>query len=298
MNVHLTRFAPTPSGFLHLGNLYSFVLTKAIADRLGAKILLRIDDLDSDRVRDEYIQDIFDTLDFMELSYDQGPKTLAEQKQDWSQEGRLALYEKTLVSLQEKQLLFACNCSRKKIRAHQPEGHYLGQCLQRNIPLTRSNCALRFNTEEVDWVRVQDLTGKSKTENLPLQSIFSILKMRNGVPAYQLSSVVDDVTFGVDLIIRGIDLYPSTLTQLAIADSAESLGAFKNTVFHHHSLLKDASGAKLSKSSDSTSIQHLRKAGKTSKEIFSYLAKSLGFEPLDNLQDFSAELLKRQPLQN
>lgn len=69
-----TRIAPTPSGYLHLGNAYSFLLTKALAKKHGAKILLRIDDLDRDRYRPEYVEDIFATLDFLEIKIDQGPK--------------------------------------------------------------------------------------------------------------------------------------------------------------------------------------------------------------------------------
>ena len=76
MNFELTRIAPTPSGYLHLGNAYSFLLTKALAKKYDAKILLRIDDLDRDRYRPEFVQDIFDTLDYLEIKIDQGLKNL------------------------------------------------------------------------------------------------------------------------------------------------------------------------------------------------------------------------------
>jgi glutamyl-tRNA synthetase len=80
-----TRIAPTPSGYLHLGNAYSFLLTKALAKKHGAKILLRIDDLDRDRYRPEYVEDIFATLDFLEIKIDQGPKNSKEMESTWSQ---------------------------------------------------------------------------------------------------------------------------------------------------------------------------------------------------------------------
>jgi glutamyl/glutaminyl-tRNA synthetase len=81
----LTRYAPTPSGFLHLGNIYSFILTYHLAKKHQAKILLRIDDLDSDRIKPAYIQDIFDSLDFMELPYDLGPRLTKEYEAEFSQ---------------------------------------------------------------------------------------------------------------------------------------------------------------------------------------------------------------------
>lgn len=85
MNFNLTRIAPTPSGFLHLGNAFSFLKTKALAQKHNAKILLRIDDLDRERYRPEYVQDIFDTLDFLEIKIDLGPKNLQEFESEWSQ---------------------------------------------------------------------------------------------------------------------------------------------------------------------------------------------------------------------
>src|ERR1700755_812419 len=107
-----TRIAPTPSGFLHLGNAYSFALTAALAEKYGAKILLRIDDLDRERVQKEYVQDIFDTLNFLELPWDEGPRNVMELERDWSQIHRMGLYKEALDLLREEGDLFACNCSR------------------------------------------------------------------------------------------------------------------------------------------------------------------------------------------
>ena len=73
-----TRIAPTPSGFLHLGNVVAFVKTVELGKRSGAKVLLRIDDMDRERVEKEYVQDIFDTLEFLELPWDEGPRNVEE----------------------------------------------------------------------------------------------------------------------------------------------------------------------------------------------------------------------------
>ena len=122
-----TRIAPTPSGFLHLGNAYSFLLTKALAEKHGAKILLRIDDLDRERYRQEYVQDIFDTLDFLEIQIHQGPSSVAEFESQWTQQERMPLYQEALNQLQQSRLLFSCTCSRSQILQIDPRGIYLGQ---------------------------------------------------------------------------------------------------------------------------------------------------------------------------
>jgi glutamyl-tRNA synthetase len=84
-----TRIAPTPSGYLHLGNALSFALTAAIARSTGAKILLRIDDLDQQRVNLAYVQDVFDTLNFLEIPWDEGPRNVIEYHDEWSQMRRM-----------------------------------------------------------------------------------------------------------------------------------------------------------------------------------------------------------------
>src|SRR5258708_37010017 len=96
-----TRIAPTPSGFLHLGNVVSFVRTVELGKRKGAKVLLRIDDLDRERVEPEYVQDIFDTLEFLELPWDEGPRNVEEFERDWSQIHRIGLYREALDVLRE-----------------------------------------------------------------------------------------------------------------------------------------------------------------------------------------------------
>lgn len=111
-----TRIAPTPSGYLHLGNIISFLITSAIARKHKAKIFLRIDDLDRARVRDIYINDIFETLNFLEITYDEGPKDITDFKSNYSQIHRLDLYEKALKDLADKGACFACIC--KIGRAH------------------------------------------------------------------------------------------------------------------------------------------------------------------------------------
>src|ERR1700719_4550756 len=94
-----TRIAPTPSGFLHLGNVLSFAITAALARRTGARILLRIDDLDSQRSAPEFVQDIFDTLRYLEIPWDEGPRDYGEYASQYSQLHRMDLYNRALETL-------------------------------------------------------------------------------------------------------------------------------------------------------------------------------------------------------
>jgi glutamyl/glutaminyl-tRNA synthetase len=291
MNFKLTRFAPTPSGFLHLGNLYSFLVTKVLAEKHGAKILLRIDDLDQERAREEYVQDIFDTLDFMELSYELGPKNLKEFENDWSQVHRMEQYQLGLAELSEKKLVFACDCSRKKIQEMDSSGYYLGHCQDRRIPLDRKEVTWRFNALETDFVKLKSYPNQLNSSLvLPTDIAFSILRKKDLKPAYQLTSLIDDLLFGVDLIVRGQDLYSSSLAQLALAEKL-SKSEFQNTTFFHHPILKGPKKKKLSKSDGSTSIRTIRESGKKSKDIYKMLGEYLGNPEIKDFESFRAQFL-------
>lgn len=290
MNFELTRIAPTPSGYLHLGNAYSFLLTKALAEKHGAKILLRIDDLDRERYRPEYVQDIFDTLDFLEIQIDQGPKNLLEMESTWSQLHRLPLYSEALEQLKQKKLTFACTCTRSQILQIDPRGAYLGQCLDRRLPLDRPDVAWRVNTLDADFLTYTAYPNQQKTELIPEEGTCYLIRKKDGFPSYQLCSLIDDLYFGVDLVVRGQDLYPSTFAQL---DLARLLGkdTFGQTTFYHHPLLKSIDQKKLSKSAGSSSILHLREEGKTLADLFLLLGKSLGLkEELRYFDDFNESL--------
>jgi glutamyl-tRNA synthetase len=95
-----------------------------------------------------------------------------------------------------------------------------------------------------------------------------VVRKKDGYPAYQLTSILDDLYFGVDLIVRGQDLWPSTLAQLYLASFLPGGADFKKTRFYHHELLKDQDGGKLSKSAGATSVQFLRKEGRSPEDIF------------------------------
>ena len=285
-----TRIAPTPSGYLHLGNAYSFLLTKALAKKHGAKILLRIDDLDRDRYRPEYVEDIFATLDFLEIKIDQGPKNSKEMESTWSQVHRLPIYTESLAQLEQSKLTFSCTCTRSQILQIDPRGIYLGQCLDRRMPLNKHESALRINTLDADFLDYIAYPATPKSALIPEEASCYVVRKKDLLPAYQLSSLLDDLHFGVDLIVRGQDLFPSTLAQL---DLARILGKeeFAKTTFYHHALLKGPDQSKLSKSAGAYSIRQLRQDGKTLADLFQLLGQSLGMkETLRSFEEFEGSL--------
>src|SRR5687768_3439563 len=241
-----TRIAPTPSGFLHLGNVFSFALTASLARKTGATIFLRIDDLDHQRVQPQYVQDIFDTLHFLEIPWDEGPKNYTDYEKEFSQLKRLPLYETALDQLRNSGQVFACSCSRTT-------GRNACNCRNKNLPLDEPRYAWRMITPA--------------SVQLPASMHEFIIKKKDGFPSYQLGCVVDDQHFGVDLIVRGDDLRDSSQAQVYLA-RVLGYSSFVNTTIYHHRLLMESPEQKLSKSAGSTSMQHLRTSGKSPKEIF------------------------------
>ena len=282
-----TRIAPTPSGFLHLGNVLSFVLTAALAQQTGAKILLRIDDLDRERVKPEYVQDIFDTLNFLEIPWQEGPRNVAEYEKDWSQVHRLALYRDALEKLERNGHVFSCTCSRAQLQASR--NVYPGTCLGKGLSLDTPESNLRLITDD-DEVWMKTYPGKSIGTTLPDEMNDFVVWKKDGLPAYQLASVCDDIYFGVDLVVRGLDLWPSTLAQLQLATKLGETG-FTDVTFYHHPLLMTAGGEKLSKSAGDTSVKFLRGQGKTPADIYTIIADLAGKEQRVNNWSQLSQLL-------
>ncbi len=286
--------APTPSGYLHLGNILSFAVTQALALAHGAGVLLRIDDMDRERAAPHFIQDIFDTLNFLELPWNEGPENAADFATHFAQHHRMHLYHAALQQLIEAGHLFACTCSRAEILRHNPAGIYPGTCLHKNLPIDTPNSALRLKTPDSATLYINTLNGVQAVPHFPESLRYFVVRKKDGLPAYQLCSVVDDRYFGVDLIVRGADLWPSTLAQWYLA-ALLAVPDFTQATFVHHPLLVNEQGSKLSKSAGATSVVQMRQKGCSKADVFSAVAGMLQWKKkVSNWQQL-AEIMQTLP---
>ncbi len=280
-----TRLAPTPSGFLHLGNAFSFAVTWALARKAKGKIILRIDDLDNLRARREYIEDIFETLHFLGITWDEGPENTDDFRYNYSQHKRLQYYKAALAELEQKQLLYACHCSRSNIAAISATGNYNYNCRNSGLALNTPKTALRIRTNHGEAIRFEDmLCGKVEMALDQVMPDF-IVRRKDGIPAYQVASLVDDVQMNINCIVRGEDLLPSTAAQLYLAGMLGQ-SAFTKANFMHHTIIRGALGEKLSKSHNSLSIKQMRKSGACASHIWLKLSEMAGQQPADSAQAF------------
>jgi glutamyl-tRNA synthetase len=173
---------------------------------------------------------------------------------------RLERYHRMLSQLAETGKVFACNCSRADIQRGSSDGQYPGYCRDKGLPLDTPDAAWRLRTEKDDVAAWNDgILGMQRVELFNRVRDF-IVRRRDGLPAYQLASVCDDEEYGINLIVRGMDLIDSTAAQLRLA-AVLGLETFRSCRFYHHPLLQDESGEKLSKSAGSQSLKAMRAEG-------------------------------------
>ncbi len=281
----ITRIAPTPSGYLHEGNLFNFLLNWLWARSRNGQVLLRIDDLDAARKRQEYVEDIFRMLDWLGLDWDMGPSGPDDFEKNWSQTQRQPLYEKTLQHLQEQELLFACSCTRSQLPAGAP---YPGTCAGRQLPLQVTPFAWRIKLQGRPDTRWEDVEMHQAVVDLAVQTGAFIVRRSDGLPAYQVCSLTDDRYFGVTHIARGADLLESTAMQLYL-DQLLSPALFNQCRFWHHPLLKTASGDKISKSAGARG-QSLRETGSRDNIIRAF-SRWMGWEDAGTLPELTVSMI-------
>lgn len=270
------RLAPTPSGWLHAGNVLNFIFN-SLAARLhpSGHILLRIDDLDADRTRPEYVNDIFKTLEWLGINWDEGPYGPEDFEKNWSQRHFLPEMEPFLANLAKNNAVFACRKSRKDLQEF--EGAYPDAFRNQGLSLTDADVAWRADTPD----------------GFPLPCF--VVRKRDLVPAYQVASVCMDVRFQITHIIRGLDLQNSTAAQQWLAALA-GLDAFHSVKICHHQLVTDGPGHKLSKSAGAAAARSGRDSNENPAVFFQVAAKWLGLpeKNIQNLPDLVA-LFKDNP---
>lgn len=247
-----TRIAPTPSGFLHAGNAVNFLIAFKLARAGGGSVLLRIDDLDAARTRQECLDDIFRSLEWLGIEWDEGPSGPVDFRRTWSQRLRIDRYQGLADALRAGGHLFACGCSRVRAVAC--------ACGARNLPFDAPGMSWRLRTTPPCPVAIRRWPRGTGSIDLATALPHPVVRRRDGMPAYQLASLADDVDRRIDLVVRGEDLLPSTACQLHLADVL-GLASFMAVRFIHHGLLTDERGRKLSKSDGATSLKAMREAG-------------------------------------
>lgn len=264
-----TRIAPTPSGFLHVGNGINFSVVWQLAKANNGTILLRIDDLDAERTRPEYVEDIFATLEWLGMEWQEGPAGVADFHHNWSQHHRTAQYEALLADLRARDLLYACDCSRSKVAAASVDGGYPGICRELNKPLDDSGMAWRVKLP-VNPVATFHELGKGNVQ-LAIRGGDPVVRSRaSGAapprPAYHIASLVDDLHFGMNTVVRGEDLLSSTALQVHLAMVTDNVD-FAQASFLHHPLSTDNQGRKLSKTAGADALRAWRAQGRSPEEV-------------------------------
>jgi len=271
---HTTRFAPSTTGYLHLGHALHAIYVWGVARAVGARVLLRIEDHDQSRYRPEFETAILDDLAWLGFKAEawEGGAVLA-------QRDRTARYQALAQELGARGLAYGCDCSRSTILARTGtstgELRYDGHCRHRGLPL-RDGLTWRMLLPD-ETIAFDDLLLGPQRQQPSRQCGDPAIRDRHGHWTYQFAVVADDWDQGVDLVIRGQDLLDSTGRQVLIA---RALGRNSPSVWLHHPLLPDtATGAKLSKRDQSDAIMRRRLAGEPPDLILGEAAWRAGLLP-------------------
>jgi len=236
-----TRFAPTPSGFLHLGNICNLLLIHCYSKLENLHLSLRIDDIDRSRFRLNYLEDIFRVVDFLGVPFDSGPTGIQDFEINFSQHKKIDKYQTFLDEIIKD--TFLCECTRKTLRA---VGEiYPGYCHSKNI-ISGTNLKRRISCPNGNV----GYFSKKKKETMALREVigdFILWNYFENRPSYQLVSIVEDLGENVDFIVRGADLLISTYSQELLKRMLMSEASTKEIAYIHHSLLT-LDGQKISKS--------------------------------------------------
>lgn len=256
-----SRIAPTPSGYLHIGNAFNFLLTWWLVRQNKGVLQLRIDDVDAPRMRPEYLNDIFYTLDWLGIDWDEGPFSAEQHHKEFSMQLRLPEYREHLLYLIEQNVVYACTCSRSDVAKGLP-----CNCAKKHkTALPQKKFAYKIKTDNA----VSSYTdGWSGYQTAILHEVMPnfVVWRNDDLPAYQLFSVIEDNRSGVNAIVRGEDLLHTTAAQLFLADKL-NMPSFCKTQFYHHPLLTDSNGTKLSKSAGALSLKNIRESGQSAQKV-------------------------------
>jgi len=277
------RYAPSPTGDLHLGNLRTALLAWLFARCSDGQFVLRIEDLDRPRVRPGASERMLFDLHWLGLDWDEGPD-IGGSYAPYIQSERQEIYTMHLQRLQDKGLIYPCYCSRAEIAraASAPHGNegprypgtcrYLTQAQRRQHEAQNRRPSMRFRVDDARIVSFTDLVI-GPAEQQVQQTVGDFIVCRSdGIFAYQFAVVVDDALMHINQVVRGVDLLESTARQILLF---EALG-FEVPTFAHVPLLLDKHGKRFSKRLQSAGLEPLRMAGVTAIQVVGKMAAECG----------------------
>jgi glutamyl-tRNA synthetase/glutamyl-Q tRNA(Asp) synthetase len=253
-----TRYAPSPTGYLHLGHVRNAIWTWNVSRTWNGRVILRIEDHDATRCREEYVSALHEDLDWLGFVPDEMVPRQSE---------RHARYEEILQDLRLRGLAYVCACSRKDIAeiagdAFNEETRYPGTCRALGLepgPGRGWRVVMEPGTERFTDLLLGEISQEPSSQCGDL-----LVRDRLGNWTYQFAVTVDDMDQGIDLVVRGEDLLSSTGRQLRLA---RMLGRKTMPLFLHHPLIMKPSGEKLSKASGDTGVREMRAAGMSAGDV-------------------------------
>ena len=262
MSKLVTRFAPSPTGDLHLGHAYAAL----VARTQGDTCLLRFEDIDRTRVRHQFYQHIEEDLSWLEIEFDQDPVYQLD---------RLEVYSDALESLKALNTVYPCFCTRKTLQTiDAPQGTtpvYSGACRTLERPQLEQPHCWRLNA-----VKASELTGplefSSDGQTFPVDPLLLgdvVLARKDVATSYHIAVTVDDAWQGVNLVTRGRDLLESTHVHRLL----QKLLGLPEPRYIHHALIKSETGVRLAKRDKAKSLRQLKTAGWTAQDVRDHLSE-------------------------
>lgn len=285
------RFAPSPTGSMHVGNARTALFNWLIAQQSGGKMVFRLEDTDVERSTDASVQSIIKDVKWLGLNWDEGPYLQSE---------RLHIYQEHLQKLIETKHVYKCYCSSEELEARREEAlknglppKYDGRCSHltdeeiAKFEAEGKQFSYRFKVTG-DKMIVNDLVRGAIEFDLALMGDFVIMR-QNGYPLYNFSVVIDDALMGITHIMRGEDILPSTPKQILLY---KAMG-YEAPEFGHLSMINGPSGRPLHKRDGATSVAAFRESGYLPEAMFNFLAL-LGWSPKDDSEIMpKEEIIKR-----
>lgn len=304
------RFAPSPTGQMHLGNAWTALLAWLQIRHLEGSMVLRIEDLDPDRSRPAFTEQLLTDLRWLGLDWDEGPDVDGPYG-PYCQDERRSLYEQAIDQLTERGLVYQCYCTRAELHSAASAPHpgenqfiYSGNCLsltptqEAELSAQGRKPSLRLKTPAETITFTDGLYGPV-SQHLGTECGDFIVQRSDGVHAYQLAVVVDDGAMRISHVLRGDDLLSSTPRQLLLY----RLLGLNAPEFTHVPLLYGSDGHRLSKRQQDLAVAALRARGVSADKLVGYLAWKAGltpdwrpFRPAELIQYFSTARLSRQPV--